>query len=228
MGINKQPGTASSESRLQVKQASVGAGNGISIETAINTNRWDMWVDNVAAPDYNFSYNGTLKGYIQNATGNYIAISDKRFKKDVSSFSASLSNIYQLKTYQYHYLDNSATDPFSIGFMAQDVQKLFPDAVSEKIMDDGKKRLGLNYQYFTVLAIKGLQEQQVIIETHNKQNEMRDKKIDNLEIPGSLVKEITRTTCKYLRCINPFHQWHFYRLFKIIQPQAVVQPLGFC
>lgn len=32
-------------------------------------------------------------------------------------------------------------------------------------MKDGQKRLGINYQYFTVLAIKGLQEQQQQIQT---------------------------------------------------------------
>ena len=181
VGIFKQPNNTSGFSRLQVKQSVANADRGISIETAINTNRWDMWVDNNAGPDYNFSYNGGLKGYIQNGTGNYIVVSDKRFKKDVSNFSVSLSNINQLKTYQYHYLDNSATDPFSIGFMAQDVQKLFPDAVSEKVMDDGKKRLGVNYQYFTVLAIKGLQEQQENIETQNKKMEILETQIAELK-----------------------------------------------
>ncbi|MBP6025654.1 tail fiber domain-containing protein [Ferruginibacter sp.] len=189
MGINKQPGTTPSESRLQVKQTTAGANYGIGIETAINTNRWDMFVDNNTTPDYNFSYNGSLKGYIQNATGNYIVVSDKRFKKDVTDFSASLSNISQLKTYQYHYLDNNAADPFSVGFMAQDVQKLFPDAVSEKIMDDGKKRLGVNYQYFTVLAIKGLQEQQGNIESQNKKIEVLENQVAELK---KLVEELIK------------------------------------
>lgn len=181
MGINKQPGTTGSESRLQVKQASVGASNGIGIETAINTNRWDIFLDNNTTPDYNFSYNGSLRGYFQNATGNYIVVSDKRFKKDLSSLPASLTNINQLKTYQYHYLENGAADPFSIGFMAQDVQKLFPDAVSEKVMDDGNKRLGVNYQYFTVLAIKGLQEQQENIDAQNKKIEILETQIAELK-----------------------------------------------
>ncbi|MBK8785643.1 MAG: tail fiber domain-containing protein [Chitinophagaceae bacterium] len=138
-------------------------------------------VDNSTSPDYNFSYNGSLRGYISNATGNYIVVSDRRFKKDVSSLPASLTNIHQLKTYQYHYAENSATDPFSIGFMAQEVQKLFPDAVSEKVMDDGKKRLGVNYQYFTVLAIKGLQEQQENIDTQNKKIEVLENQLSELK-----------------------------------------------
>ena len=49
--------------------------------------------------------------------------------------------------------------------MAQDVQQLFPDAVVENSMKDGEKRLGINYQYFTVLAIKAVQEQQQQIQS---------------------------------------------------------------
>jgi len=59
----------------------------------------------------------------------------------------------QLQAYQYRYLDNKPTDNLSNGFMAQDVQKIFPDAVFETEIKNGEKRLGINYQYFTVLAI---------------------------------------------------------------------------
>ena len=193
MGINKQPGTTLDDSRLQVKQRSASALRGIGIETAINTNRWDMWVDNNAAPDYNFSYNGAIRGYIQNATGNYIVVSDKRFKKDVIDFSGSLANINQLKPYQYHYLDNSPADRLSIGFMAQDVQKIFPDAVSEKTMDDGQKRLGINYQYFTVLAIKGIQEQQQIIEAQQAKMASQEARLNTLETEMAAIKALLQS-----------------------------------
>ena len=36
-------------------------------------------------------------------------------------------------------------------------------------MKNGEKRLGINYQYFTVLAIKGLQEQQKEIDLLKEQ-----------------------------------------------------------
>ncbi len=178
MGINKQPLTTTSDSRLQVKQR--GSQNGIGIETAINTNHWDLYLDNNTAPDFNYFYNGSIRGYIQNATGNYIVLSDKRLKKDIKSLPVVLSGINSLRPYQYHYITNTDTDPLSIGFMAQDVQKLFPDAVSEKTTKDGEKRMGVNYQYFTVLAIKGLQEQQLQIETLKNTNESLQKQIDEI------------------------------------------------
>jgi hypothetical protein len=76
-----------------------------------------------------------------------------------------MDKINQLEAFNYHYIDNESDAPLSSGFMAQDVQKLFPEAVSEMDMKNGEKMLGINYQYFTVAAIKGLQEQQVKIET---------------------------------------------------------------
>jgi hypothetical protein len=109
-------------------------------------------------------YNGTLKGSYDNVTGAYTANSDRRMKKDITLFQPVLNNLMQLQAYQYHYADNQANDRFSNGFMAQDVQKIFPDAVTENTLKNGETRLGINYQYFTVLAIKGFQEQQQIID----------------------------------------------------------------
>jgi len=172
VGIFKQPLTTSNDSRLQVKQS--GSQNGIGIENANSTNHWDIYLDYGSAPDYNFFYNGSLKSYIRSSDGAYVQVSDKNLKKDITVLQPALQKINTLQPYQYHYLENNSNSNYSIGFMAQDVQKIFPDAVSEKQMKDGKTQLGINYQYFTVLAIKGLQEQQAKIET-------QDKKIEVLE-----------------------------------------------
>jgi trimeric autotransporter adhesin len=179
VGIFKQPLTANIDSRLQIKQK--GLQNGIGIESASNTSHWDMYLDNNATPDFNFYFNGTLKSYIRNSDGAYIQVSDKNLKKDITALQSSLQKINTLVPYQYHYLDNSNSDNYSIGFIAQDVQKIYPDAVSEKVLKDGKTQLGANYQYFTVLAIKGLQEQQMNIETQNKKIEILENQITELK-----------------------------------------------
>ena len=64
--------------------------------------------------------------------------------------------------------------------MAQDVQKIFADAVVENTMKDGEKRLGINYQYFTVLAIKGLQEQQQQIQSQEERIEKLEAMVKTL------------------------------------------------
>jgi hypothetical protein len=161
VGIGKVPLISSSDSRLQIKQK--GLQNGIGVEAPNSTNHWDFYTTVDAASNFNLYYNGALKGTFDNVTGAYTANSDRRLKKDITQQQPILNNVMQLQAYQYHYLDNKTTDRYSNGFMAQDVQKLFPDAVVENTMKDGETRLGINYQYFTVLAIKGLQEQQQII-----------------------------------------------------------------
>ncbi len=185
-GVGKVPLVSNDDSRLQIKQKNTQ--NGIGIEAPNSTNHWDFYVTTEVASNFNLYYNGAYKGTFDNVTGAYTAISDRRLKKDITPQLPVLNNVMQLQTYQYHYLDNKITDRFSNGFMAQDVQKIFPDAVIENVMKDGEKRLGINYQYFTVLAIKGLQEQQQQVKSQEEKITMQEERIAKLE---ALVKAIT-------------------------------------
>jgi trimeric autotransporter adhesin len=184
VGIGKVPFTTNDDSRLQIKQK--GFQNGIGVEASNSTNHWDWYVDG-GVFNFNLYYNGSLKGSFDNVTGAYTANSDRRLKKDITPQQPVLNNVMQLQAYKYHYLDNKTTDRYSNGFMAQDVQKLFPDAVVENTMKDGEKRLGINYQYFTVLAIKGLQEQQKDIEQMKAQMKLMMEEIEKLK---ALVKAV--------------------------------------
>ncbi len=166
VGVGKTPLTSNADSRLQIKQT--GSQNGIGIEASNSTNHWDFFTTFDAASNLSLYYNGTYKGIFSNVNGAYTMASDRRMKKDISTYTPAMNSLLQLQTYQYHYLDNKPSDNFSTGFMAQDVQKLFPDAVVENTMKDGETRLGINYQYFTVLAIKGLQEQQQQIQSQEE------------------------------------------------------------
>ncbi|MBL0356939.1 MAG: tail fiber domain-containing protein [Chitinophagaceae bacterium] len=166
-GLGKAPLFSVNYGKLQVKQSD--NLNAITMEAQGNTNHWDFYMPTVANADLLIYYNGVAKGSFSNTTGDYTTNSDRRLKKDIKPQANVLNNVMQLQAYQYHYLDNQPADRFSNGFMAQDVQKLFPDAVVENILKDGQTRLGINYQYFTVLAIKGLQEQQQQIDLLKQQ-----------------------------------------------------------
>lgn len=179
VGIGKIPFTTSDDSRLQIKQK--GVQNGIGIEASNSTNHWDFYATSDVSSYFNLYYNGALKGTFDHVTGAYTSSSDRRLKKDITQQQPVLNSVMQLQAYQYHYLDNQPTDRFSNGFMAQDVQKIFPDAVVENSMKNGETRLGINYQYFTVLAIKGLQEQQKIIETQANNIQQQEERIAKLE-----------------------------------------------
>jgi hypothetical protein len=98
--------------------------------------------------------------YILDTTGEYVVNSDERLKRDIEPLPSVLDNVMQLQASSYQFVNQSNQDTRrSIGFIAQDVQPLFPELVSEK---DGT--LGLSYAQFAVVAIKAIQEQQAEIE----------------------------------------------------------------
>jgi trimeric autotransporter adhesin len=136
---------------------------GIRLERQNTTDSWNILVDD--GNDFDFNYNGQTEAYIDNVTGAYNQISDQRLKKDIAPISNVLSNVLQLQPKMYHYLRNKTDDPLSYGFMAQEVEQLFPSFVNTKGKGDYK---AISYQNFSVIAIKAIQEQQQII---NKQEE---------------------------------------------------------
>jgi len=178
VGVGKVPLTGNNDSRLVVKQK--GLQNGVGIESSNSSNHWDFYVTGGTSSDLQLYYNGALKGTYGNAGGVYTP-SDKRLKKDIATYQPILNKLQQLEAFHYHYLDNKSTDPLSTGFMAQDVQKIFPDAVNETEMKNGEKMLGINYQYFTVVAIKGLQEQQKEIADMKLQLKLMMEEIEKLK-----------------------------------------------
>ena len=132
--------------------------------------------------DYNFAYYDTLKSFIKDTDGSYNQFSDRRLKANIKPLSKSLLSILSLQPVTYHFISDKSQEE-KIGLIAQDVEKLFPQAVSEK---DGYK--SLNYAVFGVIAIEAVKEQQLEIENQQleiaKQNELivnLIKRIENLE-----------------------------------------------
>ncbi len=105
-----------------------------------------------------FSFSGIQRSYIDGTNGDYINMSDKRLKTNISPLEDVLPGIENLTPYRYNYID-SESDRSSIGFLAQDVQEHFPDLVH----DTGTYK-ALAYKDFSILAIKAVQEQQKLIE----------------------------------------------------------------
>ena len=107
----------------------------------------------------------------------YTVVSDIRAKKDIELLGDVLPKIMQLLPKTYHYKDNSNNAPFSYGFIAQEVEKFFPDFVKTKGKDEMK---AIAYENFTVVAIKAIQEQQKIIGEQNKRIEAIEKQMQLL------------------------------------------------
>lgn len=69
-----------------------------------------------------------------------------------------LSRVLRLRPVKYKYIKPNPSLP-DAGFIAQEVEELFPEAVTEK---NGKK--AIYYGHFGVIAVKAIQEQQEQIE----------------------------------------------------------------
>ena len=148
---------------------SAGTGNSYGVRgnaTTTSTSSWalyasgDMW------------YTGTLK-----------APSDERLKKNIQDLEPVLDKVMQLKTKTYEFdretydYANLANGP-QIGFIAQNVQSLFPTLVEEErhvfetsvneetgqVIEEEVNILGLSSIEMIPILTKAIQEQQVLIE----------------------------------------------------------------
>ncbi len=118
---------------------------------------------------YNYASDGVTyaaKAYVGDADGSWNQVSDERLKRDLETFEPVISKVLALKPLKYHYNDNNETAQKSMGFLAQEVQKLFPEIVSHEA---GEDLLGIDYSKFAVVSIKAIQEQQAQIEELKKQ-----------------------------------------------------------
>lgn len=113
--------------------------------------------------------------------GSWAAISDARTKKNVTPMSGALDKLMQLRSVNYEWINPEAHgDKRSIqgGFLAQDVEKVFPNWILESeaqggdkdLSSEGKlKALQLPFE-FDALVVASIQEQQRQIESLRQEN----------------------------------------------------------
>lgn len=138
--------------------------------TAYNWRDWGGW------GGYWWSRNGgdmIMNLYaLYSVTG---SISDIRYKKDVEALPYGLNEIMQLNPIKYHYdlpkESMLANDPdYFLGFSAQEVQSLIPEAVHEKVGEDVeslKGMLAITYDELIPVTVQAIKEQQVMIHNQN-------------------------------------------------------------
>ncbi len=158
---------------------------GIALQNNNNGNGWEFSASalNGNLELYNNAFGGGLPVGTFLPNGQYLAISDRRLKTDVSILSSGILNkVMALQPMQYRYVAEKSDAQQSIGFMAQDLQTVFPELVGKFIdRETNKEYLNVNYNGISVLAIKAIQEQQVEIETLKKENEALKAQFQSLE-----------------------------------------------
>jgi hypothetical protein len=105
--------------------------------------------------DLPLSYKLMVSGSIK-ASGTVVQGSDIRLKEDIQPIDNALSRINNIDGVYFTYKD---TKEKSIGVIAQDIQKILPEVVSE----DNKGYLGVNYSGIVPVLIEAVREQNSII-----------------------------------------------------------------
>ncbi len=108
--------------------------------------------------------------YINTTTGNgwmqgtLTQNSDSRLKKDITLLQQSLEKITQLSGYHYYWKNGQGDDRLQTGVLAQEVQKLFPELVTE----NKEGILAVNYSGLIPVMIESIKEQQKQIDVLTK------------------------------------------------------------
>ena len=112
----------------------------------------------IAAPTEKLDVNGNIKCV------SLIQTSDSRLKKGITPLQNSLQKITQLNGYTYHWKNEQTDDRLQTGVLAQEVQKIFPQLVTE----DNKGMLSVNYSGLIPVLIESIKEQQKQIDELRK------------------------------------------------------------
>jgi hypothetical protein len=106
-------------------------------------------------------------GYLAWRQVSTVTPSDIRLKKNIKNLNYGLEEVMKLRPVSFNYkTDTTNTEP-KIGFIAQEVEVLVPEAVD--IWKDDMQTRHMLYAEMVPVLTKAIQEQQVIIETQKKE-----------------------------------------------------------
>jgi hypothetical protein len=143
-------------------------GDFCDFDATSHTMTWDGDILPNTTVQYNLG--STNKRWNQCWIANGPAItSDRRMKEDIRYFSEGLSMLMKLKPMTYLWKNKSIDKDKHYGFVAQELQEVFPDAIVKG--NSEKDTLGVIYTELIPVLTKAIQEQQVLIEKQNAQIE---------------------------------------------------------
>ena len=153
--------------------ASYGSSGQLIFQNQASSNTYVWFANNSGAYLYNSSV-GNI-GVFGPSTGLYTALSDSSKKKDFEASMIGLEAILNLKPTLYRMKSDDENTNKQLGFIAQEVKPFIPQAYVEN--GEGEdKFIGLQDRPIIAVLVKGMQEQQVIIETlKSRLNQLESK-----------------------------------------------------
>ncbi len=152
----------------------------VNMKRHINNNLHSVWIERGSG--------GENDGNVKYADGGHglSGYSDRRLKNVGEAFTSGLEAVKKLEVFNYTFKNDKSKTP-RVGVMAQDLQKIFPNAVMKG--EDGFLRIRMEDMFYAVInAIKELDEkvtslieQVKTFEELKKENLKQQKQIDMLE-----------------------------------------------
>lgn len=119
------------------------------------------------------------------ATNGIIQTSDARLKHRITDLNYGLATIAQLTPVSFYWIDKDSQGR-KIGLIAQELQEVIPEVVSST--DDPSIPLGVNYAEIVPVLIKGMQEQQEIIEAQENRIDQQQAEINEMKAELEAIK----------------------------------------
>lgn len=156
------------DARLHVQQDNAGT-RALRLQTyGIDQPWWDFYVN----PYENLHLISQAGGWvvaIDASTGAYSTHSDRSLKEEIEPLPYGLDAVLALRPTSYRFKAEEDDAPRSFGFIAQEVEEILPEMVTE----NGEYK-ALTYDAFIPIAVRAIQEQQ-------EQIAEQEERIDNLE-----------------------------------------------
>jgi Chaperone of endosialidase len=156
-------------------------------------NAWRFWVNNAG--------NGTFTGTVT-ATGFPIA-SDFRYKKNIQPLENTLSKVQKIVGVSYdlrkdEFPEKNFSDKTQIGFIAQDLEKIFP----EMVFTDEKGYKSVDYARLTPVLVEALKELILKNQTLENKNQTLETKNQTLESRLDKIEAMLSTIQPNIESLN--------------------------
>lgn len=164
VGVNSGAITTISTSDGMLQAQQVGVIDALTLYDASASNKWGFY----ASTNMNLYKNGNYCGFFDGTSGAYSATSDLRLKENIVPAGSVLSLLKEVQVKRYTYKADDTHRP-QLGYIAQELEKQFPEFVNKPEVVEGKDvAYTVNYAGMSAVAIKGIQEQQEMIEAQAK------------------------------------------------------------
>lgn len=171
LGVNTFPVTA-----LHINHFNNSVSGGFRLQNNVGGNWWKFYVSSSAnTMQLRNNTSGAVVGTF--ATGGMYTASDKRLKKNIESMPYGLKDIMKLKALRYDYISDDTNTNKSLGFIAQELNEVIPELV---LYQEDADQYSVNYAGMSVIAIKAIQDQQIIIDEVKTENAELKKQIETI------------------------------------------------